>query len=185
MIFISFQSPLLQDILKQKLPADTDLSHPGVTAFLVSAGATLIAVSSVFNGLGRFVWGSISDKMGKMPTFRILLGLQAFIFAVLLVVNQPLVFSALVCIVLLCYGGGFGVLPSLAKEMYGDKLMPALYGALLTAWGAGGIIGPQIVALMKDRYADAAGFYSFVFGGILLVAGLFISFLYRSERAIL
>ncbi len=181
MIFISFQSPLLQDILKMWAPVGVDFSDPDVAASLASAGATLIAVSSVFNGLGRFVWGAVSDKMGQMQTFRILLGLQASIFGVLIFVRQPVVFSVLVCIVLLCYGGGFGVLPSLAKSLYGEKNMAALYGALLTAWSVGGMVGPQIVAAMKDNYAERAGLYSFMAGGGLLVAGLLISLGYRDK----
>ena len=182
MIFISFQSPLLQDMLKVRMPDGTDFSNPEVIASLAAAGATLIAVSSIFNGLGRFVWGSISDKIGRMPTFRILLTLQAVIFVLLIFVNQPIVFSVLVCIVLLCYGGGFGVLPSLTKDMYGSKLMSSLYGALLTAWSVGGIIGPQIVAFMKDNYAEKAGLYAFIVGGSLLVIGILISFAYKQNE---
>ena len=182
MIFISFQSPLLQDMLRLRMPAETDFSDVDTIASLAAAGATLIAVSSVFNGLGRFLWGSVSDKIGRMPTFRLLLALQAIIFAALIFVRQPVVFSVLVCVVLLCYGGGFGVLPSLVKDRYGSKLMPSLYGAMLTAWSIGGIIGPQIVAFMKDHYADQAGFYSFVISGSLLVVGLGISFLYKKSK---
>lgn len=182
MIFISFQSPLLQDILKEQMPIGTDFSNEQVIAKLVAAGATLIAVSSIFNGLGRLVWGSVSDKIGRMKTFRILLAMQAFVFGILIFVHQPLVFSIFVCLVLLCYGGGFGVLPSLTKDMYGSKLMPSLYGALLTAWGVGGIIGPQIVAFMKDNYAENAGLFAFIVGGILLVIGFFLSFLYKQPQ---
>ncbi len=182
MIFISFQSPLLQDLLKLRMPAGTDFSDGRVVASLAASGATLIAVSSIFNGLGRFVWGAVSDKVGRMATFRILLALQAVIFCMLLFVSQPLVFSVLVCVVLLSYGGGFGVLPSLTKDMYGSKLMPSLYGALLTAWGVGGIIGPQIVAFMKDNYAEKAGLYAFMIGGGLLVVGLVLSYLYNPKK---
>lgn len=181
MIFISFQSPLLQDMLKMRMPDGTNFSDGETMASLAAAGATLIAVSSVFNGVGRFAWGSISDRIGRMHTFRILLALQAVIFGLLIFVHHPVVFSVLVCIVLLCYGGGFGVLPSLTKDMYGSKLMPSLYGALLTAWSMGGIIGPQIVAFMKDNYTENAGLFAFVVGGGLLIIGFFTSFLYRKK----
>lgn len=181
MIFISFQSPLLQDILKLRMPA-TDLADVSVIASLNAAGATLIAVSSIFNGLGRFFWGAVSDKIGRITTFRLLLALQAVIFVALIFVSHPLLFSVFVCIVLLCYGGGFGVIPSLINDSYGAKLMPVLYGAALTAWGVGGIIGPQIVAFMKDNYADDAGLYAFVIGSITLVLGLVLSYLYRGKK---
>jgi UDP-N-acetylmuramoylalanine--D-glutamate ligase len=54
-----------------------------------------------------------------------------------------MVFSVGVCIVLLNYGGAFGVIPSLVKESYGAKLMATMYGVALTAWGVGGILGGQ------------------------------------------
>ncbi len=181
MIFISFQSPLLQDLLKLQMPADTDFANPQVIASLAASGATLIAVSSIFNGLGRFAWGGFSDKFGRIQTFRLLMVLQAIIFILLVFVTNPIVFSVLVCLVLLSYGGGFGVLPSLAKDVYGPKLMASAYGALLTAWGVGGIIGPQIVAMMKDNYADKAGLYAFITGGVLLIVGLLVSFVYKES----
>ena len=182
MVFISFQSPLLQDLIKAGMPADTNFSDPEVIATLAASGATLIALSSIFNGAGRFLWGAVSDKIGQMTTFRLLLALQAVIFGVLIVVTNPIVFSVLVCIVLLSYGGGFGVTPSLAKNMYGEKMMSAIYGALLTAWGVGGIIGPQIVAIMKDSYPDKAGLYAFIVSGSLLLLGLIISFFYKENK---
>ena len=181
MIFISFQSPLLQDILKMGIPA-SDLTDTTVIATLNAAGATLIAVSSIFNGLGRFFWGAVSDKIGRITTFRLLLALQAIIFVALIFVSHPLLFSIFVCIVLLCYGGGFGVIPSLINDSYGAKLMPILYGVVLTAWGVGGIVGPQIVAFMKDNYSDDAGLYAFVIGSIILVFGLILSYFYSGKK---
>ena len=182
MIFISFQSPLLQDIMKLRMPVTTNFADAQVLMMLNAAGATLIAVSSVFNGLGRFFWGAVSDKLGRIATFRILLAVQALIFIALIFVTHPVWFFIFVCIVLLCYGGGFGVIPSLINDNYGAKLMPALYGATLTAWGVGGIIGPQIVAFMKDNYPANAGLYAFIIGSAILLMGLGLSYFYRGKR---
>lgn len=182
MIFISFQSPLLQDLLKLKMPQNTDFNAPDISAHLVSAGATLIAFSSLCNGLGRFVWGAASDRIGRIQTFRILLFLQAIIFLLLVFLKQPVIFSILVCVVLLCYGGGFGVIPSFVKDVFGTKLMPSVYGLMLTAWGIGGIIGPQIVAFMKDHFDTKAGIYSFVVGLIILLAGFVLSLLFKKDQ---
>lgn len=164
------------------MPESTNFSDPSIIATLNAAGATLIAVSSIFNGLGRFLWGAVSDKIGRITTFRLLLALQALIFAALIFVSHPILFSVFVCIVLLCYGGGFGVIPSLINDSYGAVLMPVLYGASLTAWGVGGIIGPQIVAFMKDNYADNAALYAFVIGSSFLVLGLILSYFYSEKK---
>ena len=184
MIFISFQSPLLQDILKLRMPSSTNFADASVINSLTAAGATLIAVSSVFNGLGRFFWGAVSDKIGRITTFRILLALQALIFVALNFISHPAWFFIFVCIVLLCYGGGFGVIPSLINDSYGAKLMPVLYGAVLTAWGVGGIVGPQIVAFMKDNHSTNAGLYAFVIGSIILIIGFILSFLYNEKKSV-
>lgn len=181
MIFISFQSPLLQDLLKNRMPEATDFTTPEIIAKLGAAGATLIAISSVFNGLGRIFWGSVSDKIGRFFSFELLLIIQLFVFVSLLFIQTPILFSIMVCIILLCYGGGFGIIPSLVKDNYGSELMSGIYGAILTAWGLGGIIGPQIVALMKDTYGDRAGYYSFIVGSVILLIGVIIAVIFSKK----
>ena len=170
-MFISFQSPLMQDIMKTYSP---DLS----AIQLASIGATLIAVSSLFNGGGRFVWGALSDRIGRAQAFRIILGSQILVFIALMFVTNPYIFAVLVCYVLLCYGGGFGTMPSFVLDVFGPRLMPVMYGVILTAWSAGGIAGAQVVALFKDSYPgdpSKAAFYSFLIGAILLSVGFIIS----------
>ncbi|MEZ4599421.1 MAG: OFA family MFS transporter [Syntrophotaleaceae bacterium] len=174
-MFIGFQSPLLQDLLKKKLDPAT-WSDPAVIASLAASGATLIAVSSIFNGIGRFFWGGLSDKIGRVQTFRLILGTQFLVFIALLFVNNPIFFGVLVCYVLLCYGGGFGSMPSFVLDVFGAKNMPVVYGTILTAWGCAGIVGPQIVAFVKDNFAAQAAQYSFICGAVLLMAGLLITF---------
>lgn len=172
-MFIGFQSPLLQDLLKRMDPSRSDAS-------LAAAGATLIALSSVFNGVGRLLWGGLSDRIGRAAVFRLILGTQAIAFLALIFVESPIVFQALVCYALLCYGGGFGTMPSFAQSVFGAKLMPSVYGAVLTAWSAAGIVGPQVVAILKDFFsaqdnARAAGTSAFAIGLALLAAGFGIA----------
>ncbi len=181
-MFISFQSPLLQDLLKLRMDPATDFADANVVASLAAAGATLIAISSLFNGIGRFFWGGLSDKIGRVQAFRLILGTQVAVFLLLLVVKNPWLFGILVCYVLLCYGGGFGTMPSFVKDTFGVKLMPVVYGAILTAWGCGGVVGPQIVAFMKDNFAAKAATYSFSAGAAFLFAGMVIAFLLKNER---
>lgn len=176
MIFISFQSPLLQDLLKaENVNIDT--------ATLEKSGATLIAISALFNGLGRFFWGSISDKLGRVTTFRLLLLIEMGVFASLIFIKSPILFSVGVCLILLNYGGGFGVLPSLIKDFFGTKLMPIVYGAALTAWGVGGILGPQITAYMKDHFSEDAGLYAYKVALVLIALGIGLSFFVKNKKA--
>ena len=168
---ISFQSPLFQDLWKRINP---DLA----AAALAALGATLVAVSSLFNGAGRFLWGAVSDRIGRSQTFRIMLGSEIVVFALLVITHSPWVFAILVCWVLLCYGGGFGTMPSFIGDVFGARLMSAVYGAVLTAWAAAGIVGPQIFAAFQDRMgASDASFWSFIVAGCFALVGLILSFL--------
>lgn len=174
-MFIGFQSPMLQDLVK--------VLKPGIDVkTLAGIGATLIAISSLFNGLGRFFWGGISDKIGRIQAFRLILGSQILIFIALLFVKNPIIFSILVCYVLLCYGGGFGTMPSFVSDVFGARIMAVVYGVILTAWSMGGIVGPQIAAVIKDKFPANASIYTFTIGASLLFIGFVISLFLKNDR---
>jgi OFA family oxalate/formate antiporter-like MFS transporter len=171
---IGFQSPLLQDLLRAGDPdrAATDLAR---------AGATLIAASSLFNGFGRMLWGSLSDRIGRACSFRLMLGSQVLAFLLLTRVRSPWLFGALVCYILLCYGGGFGTMPSFVLDLFGPRRMARVYGALLTAWSAGGIAGPQMLARLRDAGGPEAAPRAFLSAAGLLAAGFALSWLLRDR----
>lgn len=170
-MFISLQSPMIQDLFRIK---DATMS----TEALAMAGATLIAVSSLFNGIGRFFWGGISDKIGRIQVFRLILSSQILVFVLMIFTSNPWVFAILVCYILLCYGGGFGAMPSYVLDVFHAKLMPITYGVILTAWSMGGIVGPQVAVFIRDFYANTPeliGPRTYIAGSILLSVGLSVS----------
>jgi OFA family oxalate/formate antiporter-like MFS transporter len=172
---ISFQSPLLQEVWGL---ADPSLEPETLAAY----GATLIAVSSLFNGVGRLFWGLLSDQIGRVRVFRILLASQMIVFGILMTERNPWVFSALVCYVLLCFGGGFATMPSFVLDVFGARHMSAIYGAILTAWAAAGIFGPLYVGYLKDQYPDRAVIYCFLIGILILGLGYVFSYLLNNDR---
>lgn len=176
-MFIGLQSPMIQDLLSLK---DATMS----TGSLAMAGATLIAISSLFNGLGRFIWGGLSDKIGRIQVFRLILGSQILVFILMMLTSSPWLFGALVCYVLLCYGGGFGAMPSYVLDVFHAKLMPVVYGVILTAWAIGGIVGPQIGAFIRDLYAESPemiGPKTYMTGAILLSFGFIITLMLTNK----
>jgi MFS transporter, OFA family, oxalate/formate antiporter len=176
---VSFQSPLIQELWRK---IDPRLS----TETLAAYGATLIAVSSLFNGVGRIFWGGLSDHIGRAWTFRIMLATQVVAFVALSLVGNPWLFGALICYVLLCYGGGFGTMPAFVLDVFGGRLMPVAYGAILTAWSAGGVVGPLMIAVLKDYSpADAAKAANVAFGisAAVLAIGLVLAILWRDAKA--
>lgn len=173
-MFIGLQSPLFQDLLAH--------SGAGLDAVsLAAAGATLVAVSSLCNGLGRILWGAVSDRLGRVATFRLIMGTLALALAAMALVRSPAAFFALVCYALLCYGGGFGTMPSTIGELFGPERMPLLYGIMLTAWAAGGVVGPQAAAAFKD--AGYPAWVSFVSAASLVALGFILTWAVPWKRA--
>ena len=172
---ISFQSELLQEVW--------GLADPTVEpAVLAEYGATLIAASSVCNGVGRLFWGLLSDRIGRVKVFRILLASQMVVFGVLMTEENPWIFSVLVCYVLLCFGGGFATMPPYILDVFGTEKMAKMYGLVLTAWAAAGICGPLYVGYLKDSYPDRAVMYCFLIGILMLGAGYLFSYLLNDGR---
>ena len=172
---ISFQSELLREVWSL---ADPSLEP----AVLAQYGATLIAVSSLFNGVGRLFWGLLSDRIGRVNVFRILLATQMVVFGVLMTETNPWIFSILICYVLLCFGGGFATMPPFILDVFGARKMSAMYGAVLTAWAAAGIAGPLYVGYLKDVYPDRAVMYCFLIGILMLGGGYLFSYLLNDDR---
>ena len=172
---ISFQSELLQEVW--------GLADPSIEpATLAEYGATLIAVSSLCNGVGRLFWGLLSDRISRVGIFRILLASQMIVFGILMTERNPWIFSALVCYVLLCFGGGFATMPSFVLDVFGTERMSTIYGAILTAWAAAGITGPLYVGYLKDEYPDRAVIYCFLIGILMLGLGYVFSYLLNDDH---
>ena len=167
---IGFQSPLFQDLWRAR---DSSLD----VATLATYGATLIAATSLFNGFGRFAWGGLSDRIGRQLAFSLMLGSQILVFLALAKAADPWLFAVLCCWVLLCYGGGFGAMPSFILDVFGARLMPVVYGCILTAWSAAGIVGPQLVAVIRDTWPQQAGRYAFFAGAGFVTLGFLATFL--------
>lgn len=118
-----------------------------------SAAALLVSAISVFNGLGRLFWGGLSDRIGRAATFLALFAVQVPVFAVMAGAGDFALLLGCASVVALCYGGGFGTMPAYAADAFGPKNAGSIYGAMLTAWSAGAIVGPVLIASVPYRTA--------------------------------
>ncbi|WP_242352579.1 MULTISPECIES: OFA family MFS transporter [unclassified Anaeromyxobacter] len=112
---------------------------------------------ALFNGLGRFFWGAVSDRIGRNAAYLLIYGSQVVIFFVVGGIHALPVVAILFAVVLLDYGGGFGTMPSFTADYFGTKYMGVNYGWILLAWGVGGVVGPIFVALVKDATGSFSG----------------------------
>jgi MFS family permease len=126
-------------------------------------GATLAVAAAVYgtialaNAVGRFLWGAVSDRVGRRAAFAAIYLLQIAVFLVVGRFHSLWMVAPLFALVLLCYGGGFGVMPSLVADWFGTRHLGVNYGWVLLAWSAAGVVGPGFVAAVKDRTGSYAG----------------------------
>lgn len=139
-----------------------------VVGMTATQATMFVAIIGLFNGLGRLLWSSISDKIGCWTTFMLFIGINAACFALIptFSTNQTS-FQALTFIIIAGYGAGFATMPSFVKSIFGAEKYGQVLGYTLTAWSAAGFVGPLLLGLT----ADISIFYLFA---ILLVIALFV-----------
>jgi MFS family permease len=153
---IGMASPMLQEVFGGSLiGVDAkfgDLDKAQLTMIAgVAAGFT--ALLSLFNIGGRFVWASLSDKLGRKLTYIIFFVLGGALYASVpasAMAGNKLLFVAAFCIILSMYGGGFATVPAYLADLFGTQMVGAIHGRLLTAWATAGILGPVVVNYMRD-----------------------------------
>ncbi len=154
-------------IISNAVPMISEFSGAGA-----ATAALWYGLIAVFNGLGRFFWGSISDRIGRGMTYTVMYLVQVVIFFT--VGHLGGLAGVLICfaIILLCYGGGFGVMPSFTADLFGTKYLGQIYGYILTAWGVAGVVGPFIAAFVKDRTGSYTGALVWIAVMLLIAAGI-------------
>ena len=143
--------------------------------------APLFGLASVFNALGRLLWGALSDRSGCNNTFAAMFALQAVTLFLLGDVHDLTLALVAVAVILLCCGGGFGTMPSYNADYFGTKFMGLNYGLIVTAWGFAGLIGPMIVARAKDLTGSFAGMLPLI--AMVLMVSVIIPFVTKKPTA--
>jgi MFS family permease len=141
-------------ILEKASPMIVDFFKVGA-----APAAGFVALLSLMNMLGRFVWSSTSDVIGRKNMYRIYLGVGVLLYLVLVLAgaSSKVVFVLAAMLVLSFYGGGFATAPAYLRDLFGTYQVGAIHGRLLTAWSVAGVAGPLIIDGIADAQHEAGG----------------------------
>jgi len=173
LLFLNVTAGIL--IISNAVPIYIELT--GATA---AAAGAIYGYVAVCNGLGRFFWGAVSDRLGRNMTYTVMYLIQVIIFFLMARSHSFGAVAFEFAIVLLCYGGGFGVMPSFNADYFGTKYMGTNYGMILTAWGVAGIVGPLLGATVRDRTGSFSG--ALIPVAIMLLIAAIIPFFIRKPQ---
>ena len=126
--------------------------------------ATYVLMISVFNMLGRIIWASASDFIGRKNTYHCF-----FVLGTLLYLSIPwtagqvsaspavtwlVMFYGATMIIFTMYGGGFATIPAYLADIFGMRFVGAIHGRLLTAWSTAGVLGPLAITKLRQASVD-------------------------------
>src|SRR5712664_3665970 len=147
-------------IISQEAPIFQELI--GASA-IVAAG--MVGLASIGNAFGRVFWAWVSDLLTRRATFFVMFVIQVLLFCFLPSATAVSLMTIITFVVLMCYGGGFGTMPAFAADYFGSKNVGPIYGLMLTAWGCASVVGPLLIAYMRQT----TGSYS---GALHVIAGV-------------
>jgi len=185
------QSPLFYIIISMffvgafsGLMIASQASPIGQSMFGLSAGTAALYVSlySIANSSGRFIWGSLSDKIGRSKTLLIIYSVIVLALFSLTIVPGQLGFTLGIIGLGICFGGVMGVFPSIVMENYGPANQGVNYGIVFTGYSLAAFFAPKVAVQMAMANN---GNYSVAFYVAIALAfiGLMLTIFYMKKKA--
>ena len=127
------------------IPFSNDLGLPDATAVMLFS---LIGVGST---LGRFLLGSMADKLGRRSSLVVMYVGAAAIFAWWLAAANAWQLGVFAFIFGACYGGYVAIMPAVAADYFSGPNISGVIGMLITSVAVGNLIGPPCAGFIFDQ----------------------------------
>ncbi len=169
----------LMSIGLMKLYPMEALQKHGLTATEASAiaGTAMAVFFSLANGLGRILWGMMSDKLGRKMSIIIMTATQGIIVILFTYMagNEYLLYLG-ATLIGFNFGGNFALFPTITADTFGAKNVGQNYPWVFLAYGVGGIIGP----ILGGKLGDLGNFpLAFTIAGVLVLIGTVLTIMVK------
>lgn len=140
-----------------------------------TTAALAVSLFALFNGLGRPLFGALTDKLGPKHTavisFAMILGASLLLF--FFGQDNAMLYLLAFCVLWMCLGGWLALAPTATGIFFGKQFYAQNYGVVFTAYGAGAILGTLLSGSIKDITGSYLHAFPIVAG--LAVLGILIA----------
>jgi OFA family oxalate/formate antiporter-like MFS transporter len=137
------------------------------------AGTAMAVFYSLANGIGRIVWGTLSDKLGRKLSIFIMTGTQGIMMLLFYFMGgTPALLFLGAAIIGFNFGGNFSLFPTCTSDFFGPQHVGQNYGWMFTAYGVGGIFGPIMAGMFRD---SGTWLPAFIISGVLCLVAAVIA----------
>ena len=172
----------LMSIGLMKLYPMQALMESGISETAASAisGTAMAVFFSLANGLGRILWGLMSDQLGRRRSIIIMTAVQGItvILFTYMAGNEILLYLG-ATLIGFNFGGNFALFPTITADTFGAKNVGQNYPFVFLAYGVGGILGPILGGKMGDLNNFALAFT--ISGVAVLIGTLLIVFVKKPK----
>jgi len=142
--------------------------------------ASLVLISSL---IGRLLMGWLADHLPKKYVMMIIYLLVAGGISLLFFAKTPGVIYLFAIVFGIGLGGDYMIIPLMAAELFGVKIMGRLMGIVLTADGVAEALAPLLVARLRDKTSSyVIGFTVLV--GLALIGSVAVALLPRKPSPV-
>jgi len=172
----------LMSIGLMKLYPMEALQANGLSAVEASAiaGTAMAVFFSLANGLGRIIWGTLSDKLGRKTSIIIMTATQGILVILFTYMagNEYLLYLG-ATLIGFNFGGNFALFPTITADTFGAKNVGQNYPFVFLAYGVGGILGP----ILGGKMGDVGNFpMAFTISGIAVLLGTVLMLMLKPAK---
>ena len=110
----------------------------------------VISVMGIFNGLGRILFSTLSDKLENRGFIFVTIATIPLLLMIPLESFGAIGICILLCLIAMIYGAGFACIAPLLSEIFGMKNISKIHGLILSAWGIAGLTGNLSMVFFKN-----------------------------------
>lgn len=115
-----------------------------------AAAAGLLGVISIGNGAGRIFWSWVSDLTTRKTAFFMMYLVEAVLFWSYHSIHSLTVLTIVTFIVVMCYGGAYGITPAFTADYFGPRDVGSIFGLMMLPWAFAAAFGPQLFAHLRQ-----------------------------------